>query len=454
LTGKKFRTNATPRNISREISSELRSRRISTQHAVHLTIFQPATACMPTAIDGSSKMISLCAKLSIGFVTTTSFFADAVDLHLRATSSQRFRKSEQESFSLSDLAALFNNDPEYSQLFSGSTARDNTKALTDETDARMEAVRMMLRAQQLSFSLPPISAQSEVPSTVPSALVSEAPSDVPSFHPSVLVSEFPSDVPSFHPSKRVTEYPSDVPSYHPSVQVSEFPSDVPSYHPSKQVTEYPSDVPSYHPSVQVSESPSDVPSYHPSAQDSEYPSDVPSSHPSAQVSDFPSDVPSQNPAYAEPGFPTITVSEFPSNVPSALFYPLSGCQSSGARRSQILALLESHADPTAIHNHSTPQGMATAWLIHQDPLHLCPGDTTSRQLLQRWALAVLYYTTNGDAWTSCSANGSGGCGSIAPFDQSQSSFLSAASECSWAGINCTHNRVTKIELINNSLAGK
>ena len=72
---------------------------------------------------------------------------------------------------------------------------------------------------------------------------------------------------------------------------------------------------------------------------------------------------------------------------------------------------------------TTPRGKAFTWLADEDERRLCPrggggGDDNdmsqsssfSCSLTQRYALAVLYHSTSGDDWDSCSNAPSGGCG--------------------------------------------
>jgi hypothetical protein len=87
--------------------------------------------------------------------------------------------------------------------------------------------------------------------------------------------------------------------------------------------------------------------------------------------------------------------------------------------------------------------MATAWLIEEDSPRICPNDP---KILQRWTMAVVYFSTGGDAWLQCSGNPSATdiCGGEEPFLNAHR-FLSGTSECAWAGISCINGCVTEIE---------
>jgi len=110
--------------------------------------------------------------------------------------------------------------------------------------------------------------------------------------------------------------------------------------------------------------------------------------------------------------------------------------SDDARSQGIYEILETVSDPTSLNNNTTPQGKAAEWLVSVDEAHLCPGEdyTCPRRLVQRYALAVIYFATGGDDWTKCSFS-DGNCGNEYPF-VNQESFLSGSHECQWAGIDC------------------
>jgi len=117
----------------------------------------------------------------------------------------------------------------------------------------------------------------------------------------------------------------------------------------------------------------------------------------------------------------------------------------------ILAALDAVADPDLIRNNDFPQGLATTWLIEEDGYRICPGD---EKLIQRWVLAVVYFSTGGDDWFQCSQNPAANdiCGAEDPF-VGEDRFLSTTNECTWAGISCIDGCVTEIEFEENNLVG-
>jgi hypothetical protein len=154
--------------------------------------------------------------------------------------------------------------------------------------------------------------------------------------------------------------------------------------------------------------------------------------PAPSVSPSLSTVPSASPTAAP------TISSAPSSAPT-----LDDCKiTPGERVEQILALLDAVADPALIRDVTTPQGMAAQWLIEIDFRRICPDE---EKLLQRWVIAVVYFSTGGDDWFQCSATGSDACGTENPF-RFKRRFLSEFSECQWAGISCNADScVTEIE---------
>lgn len=292
----------------------------------------------------------------------------------------------------------------------------------------------------------------------------------------------PSNNPSYSPSNKPSETPvSSLPSVAPSGILSEAPSGIPlqalSNKPSKTgTTRTPSavrsDQPSEAPAIDIVTSrPSDALSFSasPSAQDSlieltRRPSLDTMSSMVPVVQGIPTASPTDglNPTTLSPALdqtsnpsssdvtlmPSATLkSDVPSNNPTAvvvtLFPTLSYCLgiTESERINQILFQLESVADPTDIRDISTPQGLATSWIINEDEFKMCPDD---RRLIQRWTVAVVYYSMGGNNWFECSAE-SPSCGGRVPF-LGDKRFLSEYHECQWAGVSCnTRNRIIEIE---------
>ena len=101
-------------------------------------------------------------------------------------------------------------------------------------------------------------------------------------------------------------------------------------------------------------------------------------------------------------------------------------------------------DMSDLHNLDTPQGKAFDWLLNKDGRALHPD---AENLVQRYVLAVLYFSTAGQNWIVGSSH-----------------WMNALHECHWKrtsrgvtyGVTeCDENqRVTKLHLPDNNLRGK
>ena len=239
----------------------------------------------------------------------------------------------------------------------------------------------------------------------------------PTSAPVLAISGSPSESPS-HSTHSPTDpiHPSEAPSSMPIEPVSAVPSDFPSLAP----TAGSDPTISPHLSVQPSARPSSILTSAPTSA----PTPIPTQAPSASPSWRPSGLPATSSPSASP---TFTTTQFPTLI---------GCNSTAEqRRLAILDLLDSVADPILIRDGSSPQGLATNWLINEDDLHLCPD---APKLIQRWVMAVFYHSTGGDGWVNCTASGQTVCGN-ATYYTDKERFLSAFSECRWGGVSCNDN---------------
>ena len=132
-------------------------------------------------------------------------------------------------------------------------------------------------------------------------------------------------------------------------------------------------------------------------------------------------------SHRAPAIPATTAlpTAFPSGAPS---FPV--------RTSEILDFVrnitvsnETLLYPAPRDDTATPEELALQWLIEDDPLQLSVETNQTTRLLQRYALAALYYSSNGEFWTLLN-NG----------------WLGSDDECDWRGIFCNASIVTEIEL--------
>lgn len=283
---------------------------------------------------------------------------------------------------------------------------------------------------------------SSIPNTSP--IISASPVKKPTFettshpsrrdHPS-FQSQFPTNS-----NRPENSSPSNIPNINsivslaPSLQHSSFPSHISPSLPHLSSSNIPSRITSS-PKPSTKDEGSSVPT------NSEINTLQPSSLPSATLSN--------DPTIAEDGTNSIHpthISFEPSSsfdiVPTLAPTELGPCQMPTLSRSMdIFEILQNITNVEMLTNLSTPQGKAFDWLINEDGAFLCPD---APKLIQRYVLAVIYYSTGGDQWIQCSKS-SVDCGNNAPF-VNKTSFLSSENECTWAGISCSESLcVTQIE---------
>jgi hypothetical protein len=122
------------------------------------------------------------------------------------------------------------------------------------------------------------------------------------------------------------------------------------------------------------------------------------------------------------------------------------------REDEIIAELSGFTDPVILKTPGTPQNDALVWLLEEDQYRVCPNDKKCpRKVLNRWLMALLYYSTDGEGWTNCGAeqDGSGcvtnGIGNVGDsnyvppcLDGSSRRWLSGFDECDWCGVSCNN----------------
>jgi len=114
------------------------------------------------------------------------------------------------------------------------------------------------------------------------------------------------------------------------------------------------------------------------------------------------------------------------------------------RRNQILGTLRGTVSANnALNSPGSPQNLASNWLINEDDFEVCPGD---EKIVQRYVMALFYFSTDGSAWSQC--------GQVGPCGGGGKSFLSDKNECEWSGITCNNDDcVTEIVFESNNVGG-
>ena len=182
-----------------------------------------------------------------------------------------------------------------------------------------------------------------------------------------------------------------------------------------------------------------------------FPSSAPSvtATPTQVASNFPTLTPTMS---ASPttspttsSFPTQTHSPTSTPTTTPSLSPTTTCNLSlGARSALIRLKLASVSELLTVFTAGTPQNEAADWLINLDELRLCP---EADDLIQRYVLAVFYYSTRGNQWLECSApdfedpiaidtdTANADC-TIVVDDGESDAWLTPSSECNWGGVIC------------------
>jgi len=170
----------------------------------------------------------------------------------------------------------------------------------------------------------------------------------------------------------------------------------------------------------------------------------------------PSSAPTPSPTTLTPT--TIQPTPSPTGMPS--IQPTVRCNvSPEVRELLIRVILNSVSEPSLIGTPGTPQNRAYTWLVDLDTRYLCPDDP---DLVQRYVMAVFYYSTNGNRWDECSAPSDfSSAESIATANLNCNipnaaawAWLTPSNECIWGGVECKpvgDGSVVKIDFGKNKV---
>lgn len=112
------------------------------------------------------------------------------------------------------------------------------------------------------------------------------------------------------------------------------------------------------------------------------------------------------------------------------------------------------SNPEDFDEPGTPQNLALEWILNEDTAYLCPQDES---LVQRYVLAVFYYSTRGDRWRECSAPkdfsdpvsialANAAC-TIQVEGGDSDAWLTPSAECAWGGLACDiQSEIIRIEM--------
>jgi hypothetical protein len=143
--------------------------------------------------------------------------------------------------------------------------------------------------------------------------------------------------------------------------------------------------------------------------------------------------------------------------------PLDCCAlPSGEREKKLLELYSTVSNKDDILKQGTPQNKAFNWILTNDQYCVCPS-SKGCEPVQRYVMAVYYYSTKGENWINCGAssavchpngttnNGKNTSGCYAGADKR---WLSTDPSCKWCGNNCDSSLypdcITQINLGKNA----
>jgi hypothetical protein len=117
--------------------------------------------------------------------------------------------------------------------------------------------------------------------------------------------------------------------------------------------------------------------------------------------------------------------------------------SESVRALLIRIVLNAVSNFDSFQDENSPQATAVEWLLGNDMEYLCPGSPT---LIQRYSLAVFYFSTNGNRWSQCAAPdifsdaaielANEACLAEPIADTGSNAWLTPGSECLWGGVVC------------------
>ena len=105
----------------------------------------------------------------------------------------------------------------------------------------------------------------------------------------------------------------------------------------------------------------------------------------------------------------------------------------GEVEEELFEIVSGLSDFNLLEDATTHEYRAFRWLVDDDGMRVCPEDTLD--VTQRYIMALLYYSTQGDMWDECSALSSPTPG---PCEGGQlARYLGNVDVCFWYGVSCT-----------------
>jgi hypothetical protein len=175
----------------------------------------------------------------------------------------------------------------------------------------------------------------------------------------------------------------------------------------------------------------------PSGVPSQQPSTTPTvtGQPTLAPTPAPTSAPTASPTKTPTPDPSVSPSETPSTVPTqspTLTIVCNGGLTLDEREEQLFDMVKVFSDFNLLEDATTNEYRAFRWLVDDDGMRVCPEDTLD--VTQRYTMALLYYSTEGDMWNECSALSSPTPGPCA--DGGLARHLGNVDVCFWFGVSC------------------
>ncbi len=120
------------------------------------------------------------------------------------------------------------------------------------------------------------------------------------------------------------------------------------------------------------------------------------------------------------------------------------------QRARISAIIDTVSSKADLRNPSSPQSRAREWMLFEDDFDsFCPPpcnrDRKDGGVIQRYTLAVFYFSTGGDEkWKTCGRRSQQACdpqltlfeGDPIDIISGKETWLEPVSECFWGGLSC------------------
>jgi hypothetical protein len=212
--------------------------------------------------------------------------------------------------------------------------------------------------------------------------------------------------------------------------------------PEGGMTVLPSKSPSESPSGEgATRSPTRFPTFPPT----NIPTKVSSRQPTRSPSTVPTSVPSVSPTTGKPSAaPSVEPTGTPSTIPTSS--PTVVCNMSPETRESLMSTFIQIVSATEdVDEEGSPQNKAANWIINEDGARLCPQDDS---FIQRYVMAVFYYSTNGNRWFQCRSPEDSGLSipeaneacNITSLGNTSDAWLTPGSECMWGGVTCNSDQ--------------